>query len=72
LRDILSFPSNSTAKSRTAARLPSRRLLFLVLVAFATVGAAEPLTIGLTKRTWQRIPNPERTAHGRMYVSCFT
>lgn len=34
--------------------------------------AAEPITLDLTKRTWQGIPGLERTAKGRVFISWFT
>ena len=53
--------------------IPFLSLLFLLLVgAFATLGAAEPVAIDLAKRTWQGIPGLERTPKGRVFVSWFT
>jgi hypothetical protein len=47
-------------------------LTSLLLAPLATIHAAEPVTIDLTKRTWQGIPGLERTAKGRVFVSWFT
>jgi hypothetical protein len=47
-------------------------LLSLLFAPLATIHAAEPVTIDLSKRTWQGIPGLERTANGRLFVSWFT
>lgn len=47
-------------------------LTALLLATLAALYAAEPVTIDLTKRTWQGIPGSERTAKGRFFVSWFT
>ena len=47
-------------------------LTALLLAPLAALHAAEPVTIDLTKRTWQGIPGLERTAKGRLFVSWFT
>ena len=44
----------------------------LLLVPLASLHAAEPITIDLTKRTWQGIPGLECTAKGRVFASWFT
>ena len=52
---------------------PTRILLTTLLLApLAALHAAEPVTIDLSKRTWQGIPGLERTANGRVFVSWFT
>jgi hypothetical protein len=47
-------------------------LTALLLASLTALHAAEPVTIDLTKRTWQGIPGLERTAKGRVFVSWFT
>lgn len=47
-------------------------LAALLLTPLAALHAAEPVTIDLSKRTWQGIPGLERTAKGRVFVSWFT
>ena len=47
-------------------------LTALLLAPLAALHAAEPVTIDLSKRTWQGIPGLERTAKGRVFVSWFT
>jgi hypothetical protein len=47
-------------------------LTALLLAPLAALHAAEPITIDLTKRTWQGIPGLERTAKGRVFASWFT
>jgi Neuraminidase (sialidase) len=47
-------------------------LTALLLTPLAALYAAEPVTIDLSKRTWQGIPGLERTANGRVFVSWFT
>ena len=44
-------------------------LTALLLAPLAALHAAEPVTIDLSKRTWQGIPGLERTAKGRVFVS---
>ncbi len=44
----------------------------LLLAPLAALHAAEPVTIDLSKRTWQGIPGIERTAKGRVFASWFT
>jgi hypothetical protein len=44
----------------------------ILLALLAALHAAEPVTIDLTKRTWQGIPGHERTEKGRVFVSWFT
>lgn len=44
----------------------------LLLAPLAALHASEPITIDLTKRTWQGIPGLERTANGRVFASWFT
>ncbi|MBX7207710.1 MAG: glycoside hydrolase [Verrucomicrobiaceae bacterium] len=46
--------------------------LALLLAPLAALHAAEPITIDLTKRTWQGIPGLEWTAKGRLFASWFT
>ena len=47
-------------------------LTALLLAPLVALCAAEPITIDLTKRTWQGIPGLERTAKGRVFASWFT
>jgi len=42
------------------------------VVPVATLEAATPITIDLSKRTWQGIPGLERTAKGRVFATWFT
>lgn len=52
---------------------PTLTLLTVLLFALlAALHAAEPVTIDLSKRTWQGIPGIERTAKGRVFASWFT
>jgi predicted neuraminidase len=44
----------------------------LLLAPLAALHAAEPVSIDLSKRTWQGIPGIERTTKGRVFASWFT
>ncbi len=48
------------------------RCLPCFIFTFAALQAAEPVTIDLSKRTWQGIPGLECTTKGRVFVSWFT
>lgn len=47
-------------------------LIALIIAPLAALHADEPVTIDLSKCTWQGIPDLERTANGRVFVSWFT
>jgi hypothetical protein len=47
-------------------------LAALLLTPLVWLSAAQPVTVDLTKRTWQGIPGLERTAKGRVFASWFT
>jgi predicted neuraminidase len=47
-------------------------LISLLPVPLSFVQGAEPMSIDLSKRTWQGIPGLERTEKGRVFVSWFT
>ena len=47
-------------------------LAALLLAPLTALHAADPVTIDLSKRTWQGIPGIERTAKGRVFASWFT
>ncbi len=64
-------PSRPLSISR-ALHLPLPLLTALLLAPLAALLAAEPVTIDLSKRTWQGIPGLERTANGRVFISWFT